>query len=121
MSRVIVIAALVGLICGCRPSEIKRVPHQVPLPITDQNASDPPMDSQESDRVPNPALEVKHVNGAEAVKMVKEDPDVIVLDIRTLEEFQSGHIADALNIDYKASDFEEKLGQLDRHKTYLVH
>ena len=70
MNRVIVITALVGFICGCGPSEIQKV-SQV-LPITDQNASDPPADSQNSDIVPNPALEVKHVNGAEAVKMVKE-------------------------------------------------
>ena len=35
-------------------------------------------------------------------------PDVVVLDVRTAEEFNEGHIANALNIDVKADDFIKK-------------
>ena len=32
-------------------------------------------------------------------------PDVVILDVRTAEEFKEGHIENALNIDVKQSDF----------------
>ena len=50
-----------------------------------------------------------------------DDPDVVVLDIRTPREFKSGHIRGAQLLDYYSSDFVEKLKRLDREKTYLVY
>jgi rhodanese-related sulfurtransferase len=45
----------------------------------------------------------------------------IVLDVRTSEEFAGGNIEGAINIDFKAPDFEQKIGELDKTKTYLVY
>ena len=45
----------------------------------------------------------------------------VILDVRTPEEFQAGHIPGAVNLDVTASDFEAKAALLDRSKTYLVH
>jgi rhodanese-related sulfurtransferase len=50
-----------------------------------------------------------------------DDPDVVVLDIRTPREFKSGHIRGAQLLDYYSSDFVDKLKRLDREKTYLVY
>jgi rhodanese-related sulfurtransferase len=50
-----------------------------------------------------------------------DDPDVVVLDIRTPREFKTGHIRGAQLLDYYSSDFVEKLKRLDREKTYLVY
>ena len=36
------------------------------------------------------------------------DTSVVVLDVRTASEFAEGHIARAVNIDYRQSDFEKK-------------
>ena len=36
------------------------------------------------------------------------DPNVVVLDVRTVEEFKEGHLEGALNIDQGQSDFMEK-------------
>ena len=36
------------------------------------------------------------------------DTSVVVLDVRTASEFAEGHIARAVNIDFRQSDFEEK-------------
>jgi len=44
-----------------------------------------------------------------------------VLDVRTAREFEAGHIPGAVNIDVKAADFDKKLAELDKDKTYLVH
>jgi len=64
--------------------------------------------------------EVKHVDPAEAGKLIQEKK-VMVLDIRTPEEFKAGHIAGATNLNFNAADFSRKLDQLDKDKTYLVH
>lgn len=45
----------------------------------------------------------------------------VVLDVRTPEEFQAGHIPGALNLDVTAPDFQAKAALLDRNKVYLVH
>lgn len=57
----------------------------------------------------------------EAAERLASDPTIIVLDIRTPREFNSGHIAGAINIDFYADDFFNRLKTLDPSKTYLVH
>ncbi len=51
----------------------------------------------------------------------KLDTNFVILDVRTLAEFKSGHIEGAINIDYKSADFQENIGQLDKNKAYLVY
>lgn len=67
------------------------------------------------------AATVRNIDVAEAAKVLKEDPQVIVLDVRTPKEFEAGHIAGARNIDFNQGTFESELGKLDRTKRYLVH
>jgi len=52
---------------------------------------------------------------------VADDKQNVILDVRTPEEFQAGHIPGALNLDVSATDFETKAALLDRSKVYLVH
>jgi rhodanese-related sulfurtransferase len=46
---------------------------------------------------------------------------VIILDVRTQEEFNESHITKAVLIDYHSSDFITKINELDKDKTYLVY
>ena len=62
-----------------------------------------------------------HVDGKQAGELLGQQPDLVVLDIRTPKEFGEGHIAGALNIDYYDDKFKQNLSQLDKTKTYLVH
>lgn len=39
---------------------------------------------------------------------------VILVDVRTQEEYELGHLCDALNIDYKAEDFAAHIQELDK-------
>jgi rhodanese-related sulfurtransferase len=64
---------------------------------------------------------VKNVTPDEAEKALKERKDVVVLDIRTPDEFKAGHIAGAKNIDFKSDDFAKQVATLDKSKTYIVH
>ena len=47
--------------------------------------------------------------------------DLVLLDIRTPREFESGHIQGAVLLDFYSRDFVERLKTLDRGKTYLVY
>jgi rhodanese-related sulfurtransferase len=58
----------------------------------------------------------------EISEIVGEPPEgLVILDIRTPEEFAAGHIAGAINIDYYAPDFEERLGVLDLDVPYVMY
>ena len=48
-------------------------------------------------------------------------PDVVLLDVRTADEFKEGHIENALNIDVKQDDFMEKAKALPKDKTIAVY
>jgi len=51
--------------------------------------------------------------------LVTQDETVIVLDVRTPEEYAMGHIEGALNINIAEADFSERVSKLDRDKTYI--
>tara|TARA_B100001093_G_scaffold74685_1_gene65427 strand:- start:198 stop:635 length:438 start_codon:yes stop_codon:yes gene_type:complete len=75
----------------------------------------------ESVVLPVPETKFENIKAIEATKMIEKNPDMMVLDIRTPEEFASGHIPASINIDYKAENFESELKKLDRSKSYLMH
>lgn len=47
--------------------------------------------------------------------------DVVVIDVRTAQEFQSGHIKNAINLDFYAPDFTNKLKKLDKKARVLIY
>lgn len=63
---------------------------------------------------------VKHVKAEEAAKLVASGK-VAVVDVRTPEEFEEGHIKGAKNIDIMDKDFEAQVAKLDKSKPVLVH
>ena len=63
----------------------------------------------------------KNVTVADAEKLIKADPKVVIIDVRTPEEFKAGHIPGAKNIDFNGDDFEKQIAALDKSKTYVVH
>lgn len=64
---------------------------------------------------------LQHVSAVQAATMLKNRPDIIVLDIRTAREYQRGHIRGAKLINYYASSFRGKIKALRKDATYLVH
>ncbi|CAB5241172.1 unannotated protein [freshwater metagenome] len=47
--------------------------------------------------------------------------EVTVIDVRTADEFLSGHIAKAINIDVEASTFNDLVSKLNKSKKYAVY
>ena len=67
---------------------------------------------------------VKTINTNESAEMIKKNlknKNFVILDVRTPEEYAEGHLANATNVDFKATDFAEKVSKLDKTKTYLVY
>ena len=46
---------------------------------------------------------------------------LVVLDVRTPEEFGAGHLAGAVNLDFYATTFADDLAGLDREAPYLLY
>lgn len=63
----------------------------------------------------------KNVNLKNAVKTVNNSTNLILLDVRTAEEYSSGSIPNSINIDVLSSDFKSKIELLDKNKEYLVY
>ncbi len=49
------------------------------------------------------------------------DASITVIDVRTPEEFASGHLARAELVDFNASDFADMIGAYDRAGRYFVY
>ena len=61
------------------------------------------------------------ISVADAADLVANDDRVVVLDIRTPEEFAAGHIPGAVLMDCKSDGFADQLRTLDPSKTYVMH
>ncbi len=67
---------------------------------------------------------IKKITSKEAEKMInknKDDKDMIILDVRTPDEYIGGHIEGAQNINYNSDNFSKELEKLDKNKKYLVY
>ena len=67
------------------------------------------------------SLFAEDVTPAQAQKLLAMKNPPQVIDIRTQEEFDEGHIKGAKNIDFFKEDFEKKLAKLDPKKSYIMH
>lgn len=65
--------------------------------------------------------EQKSLPVKEFYKKIDTDKDVQLVDVRTPVEFLNGHLLNAMNIDWKANDFEEKSRALDKSKPVFVY
>lgn len=63
----------------------------------------------------------KNLTVEEVIILWEANPDIIVIDVRTPDEIaQTGAIENSINIDFKASDFKEKISVLDKDKEYIL-
>jgi len=63
----------------------------------------------------------KEVNSKQAYAMLQKDIKLILVDVRTPEEFKEGHIKGAINIDIRQEDAFSKIDKLNRNSECLVY
>lgn len=66
-------------------------------------------------------FQIQNVTAEEARDLLSIDSAPQVIDLRTPEEFATGHIDGAVMIDFKSPDFKTELAKLDTSKEYIFH
>lgn len=63
------------------------------------------------------------IKNPEELKKILDDnnPDLVLIDVRTPEEFSSSHIKGAVNINIYNPNFSSKIKDLDPEKKYIVY
>ena len=57
-----------------------------------------------------------------AADVISDAPSgLVVLDIRTPEEFNAGALPDAINLDFYETDFRNRLAELDKDVPYVMY
>lgn len=46
---------------------------------------------------------------------------LVILDVRTMQEYRSGHLNGSINLDFRSTSFADELKALDRGNAYLVY
>jgi len=64
--------------------------------------------------------EIKNISVQEMQELLKMD-DVQLVDVRTPEEFHSGFIANAENMDYFSPSFDEEIKKLDKERPVVLY
>ncbi|MEA3510043.1 MAG: rhodanese-like domain-containing protein [Actinomycetota bacterium] len=65
---------------------------------------------------------IELVSPAEAAQVIADDPaGLVVLDIRTPDEFAQARLADAVLVDFYETDFAAQLDTLDKDVPYVMY
>lgn len=62
-----------------------------------------------------------NLNALEFSNKIKSDNSVVIIDIRTPQEFGEGHIPNSLLIDIYSPTFPKKISELDKSKDYYIY
>lgn len=65
--------------------------------------------------------QVININSEMFSEKVKTDPDAVLIDVRTGNEFVLGHIPNSKLIDIMSPSFLEEIEQLDKTKNYYLY
>ena len=62
-----------------------------------------------------------NINLKKAIKTINNSTNLMLLDVRTAEEYSTGNIPNSINVDVLSPDFKSKIDLLDKNKEYLVY
>jgi phage shock protein E len=63
----------------------------------------------------------KVINQAEYEQAIKSNQQIQLVDVRTPEEYNEGHLENALNININHSNFKELVQKLDKEKPIYIY
>ncbi|GEM_PF-3095679 len=58
---------------------------------------------------------------ADLIKNNKNNPNFVILDVRTPVEFKEGYIESAINLDFYSTAFKDELDKLDKGRIYFIY
>ena len=67
-------------------------------------------------------FESKEINVISDTQLIEiQDTDHILVDVRTIEEYESGHIHDAVNFDFYSESFQKEILYLDKSTSIVLY
>ncbi len=63
----------------------------------------------------------KELAATEFAQAISNTADAVIVDVRTPEEFEKGHITNALNLNWYGSEFDKQVATLDKTKPVFVY
>ena len=63
--------------------------------------------------------EINEISDAQFTEI--QDTDYILVDVRTAEEYESGHIQDAVNFDFYSESFQNDILNLDKSSSIILY
>lgn len=94
---------------------------KVPMPPMPNSISSSNKVNQVVEEIVANTFKVHNVNAEQAAQLIKDNKELVILDIRTAQEIAEGMIPAAVNIDFNDAQFANKLKELDPAKDYLIH
>ena len=65
------------------------------------------------------STEINEISDAQFTEI--QDTDYILVDVRTAEEYESGHIQDAVNFDFYSESFQNDILTLDKSSSIILY
>ena len=65
------------------------------------------------------STEINEISDAQFTEI--QDSDYILVDVRTIEEYESGHIQDAINFDFYSESFQKEILSLDKSSSIILY
>ena len=62
-----------------------------------------------------------NLSATEFAEKIKANPEAAIIDVRTPEEFEKGHLEAAKNIDWNGSTFDSEITAIDKTKPVFVY
>jgi len=116
MTRFLMICAFGFLVSSCAPKKTTTDSNSNTETIQD---SEMPTSSENASANTNNG-KIQHVSPQQFNKLLLLD-EVQLVDVRTPDEYNTGHINGAINIDVNQNNFKTKVNQLDKNKPVLVY
>lgn len=90
-------------------------------PLDDPQKSSPDTTQKKTNNKPITTSVVTVEEARQIIEGNSSNPNFILLDVRTKAEYNEGHLKNAQQKDYYASDFNAYLAALDKEKRYLIY
>ena len=78
-------------------------------------------DQEESENRPQIIKNITVEEARIVIQKNENNNNLVIIDVRTPEEFSQEHIQDASNIDFYSGNFKDELNKLDKTKIYVIH
>ena len=64
---------------------------------------------------------VERLSGMQSQDISSDARCLVILDVRTPQEYSSGHLNGSINLDFRSPSFSDQIARLDRNKAYLLY